>query len=270
MSAIMDLGLSGKVILITGGASGIGEATVRLFCAEGARVAIIDRDQRAGDALAQELTARGGNAHCIATNLTIEEDCRRAVVETVRHFGRLDAVVNNAGVNDGIGLEASPAEFMGSLQKNLFHVFAVTHFARAHLTASRGAIVNISSKVAVTGQGQTSGYAAAKGGVNALTREWALALAPEGVRVNCVVPAECLTPQYEKWFNSLPDPIGTRAAVEKLVPLGARMTTAQEIAAAVVFLASPASSHTTGQLLFVDGGYTHLDRAFSREHKKWS
>jgi len=266
----MDLGLNGKVALVTGGASGIGEAAVRLFAAEGARVGIVDRDAPRGLALATELAGTGAQAAFVHADLSRETDCKNAVEETTRAFGRLDILVNNAGVNDSVGLERPPAEFVASLQRNLVPAFAVTHFAAPHLRKSRGAIVNVSSKVAVTGQGSTSGYAAAKGGLNALTREWAIALAPGGVRVNCVVPAECLTPQYEKWFASLPDPAGTRAAVERLVPLGARMTTPDEIAAAIVFLASPRSSHTTGQLLFVDGGYTHLDRAFSGAHRKWA
>lgn len=265
----MDLGLKNKVALVTGGASGIGEAVVRLLAAEGARVAIVDRDQARGDALAGELKRAGCQALFILANLTEESDCANAVRSTVQAFHQLDILINNAGVNDSVGLAASPAEFMTSLRKNLFHVFAVTHFAADFLKTSRGAIVNLGSKVAVTGQGHTSGYAAAKGGVNALTREWAVALAADGVRVNCVAPAECLTPQYQNWFNSLPDPKAARAAIEKLVPLGQRMTTPAELAATVVFLVSEQSAHTTGQILFVDGGYTHLDRASTHGHEKW-
>jgi NAD(P)-dependent dehydrogenase (short-subunit alcohol dehydrogenase family) len=163
-----------------------------------------------------------------------------------------------------VGLEQSPAEFMGSLQRNLFHVFAVTHFALEALKKTRGSIVNISSKVAFTGQGHTSGYAAAKGGVNALTREWATALARDGVRVNAVAPAECDTPHYQKWFEAQPNPAEARAAIEKMIPLERRLTTPEELALSAVFLASPCSSHTTGQIIFVDGGYTHLDRALTQ------
>jgi NAD(P)-dependent dehydrogenase (short-subunit alcohol dehydrogenase family) len=262
----MNLELDGRVALVTGGASGIGEATVRMLHAEGARVAIADRNAERGAALAREL---GGHARFIETDLTVEADCRRAVEETVAAFGGLQILVNNAGVNDAVSLEHSPADFTESLRRNLFHVFAVTHFALPHLRALEGVVVNVSSKVASTGQGSTSGYAAAKGGVNSLTREWAVALAPDGIRVNGVVPAECLTPQYERWFESLSDPAGARAAVERLVPLGGRMTLPDEVAAAIVFFASKRSSHTTGQLLFVDGGYTHLDRAASGDGQRW-
>ena len=106
--------------------------------------------------------------------------------------------------------------------------------------------------------------------MNALTREWAIAVASDNVLVNCVVPAECITPQYQKWFDSLNDPEATRKGIEHLVPLGERMTTPEELADMIVFLASPRSSHTTGQIIFVDGGYTHLDRAVSADHTKWS
>jgi NAD(P)-dependent dehydrogenase (short-subunit alcohol dehydrogenase family) len=265
----MNLELKDKAVLITGGASGIGAACAHLFVAEGARVAIVDRDRERGEALAAELGRAGTSVVFLGAALTDEAACREAVAGVNRAFGRVDILVNNAGINDGVALEQRPAEFLDSLQRNLFHVFAVTHFARESLIASSGSIVNVGSKVAVTGQGRTSGYAAAKGGVLALTREWAVALAPHGVRVNCVVPAECDTPLYRRWFDSQPDPATTRAAVERLVPLGNRLTTPEEVAATIVFLGSPCASHTTGQIVFVDGGYTHLDRAASHSHTVW-
>jgi NAD(P)-dependent dehydrogenase (short-subunit alcohol dehydrogenase family) len=265
----MNLELTDKAVLVTGGASGIGAACVRAFTAEGARVAIVDRDRDCGEALAAELLSAGVPVVFLQTQLEDETACRDAVAGARRAFGRLDILVNNAGINDAISLEQPPSDFLASLQRNLFHVFAVTHFAREALIADRGSIVNVGSKVAVTGQGRTSGYAAAKGGILALTREWALALAPHGVRVNCVVPAECDTPLYRRWFDSQRDPAAARAAVEQLVPLGNRLTTPEEVGAAIVFLASPRASHTTGQIVFVDGGYTHLDRAASHPHTKW-
>ena len=265
----MNLDLEGKVVVVTGATAGIGEAVACLFAAEGARVVVHGRDAERGAAVTAKCEGKDGNALFVAGDLTSEDACRNLVEQTLKIFGRIDVLVNNAGVNDGIGLEQSPAEFMASLQKNLFHVFAVTHFGREALIASRGTIVNLGSKVADTGQGHTSGYAAAKGGINALTREWALALAPHGVRVNCVVPAECDTLQYRTWFARQPDTEAARKAIEGLVPLGHRLTTSEEIAAMVVFLASSRSAHTTGQIVHVDGGYTHLDRAASHEHGKW-
>jgi NAD(P)-dependent dehydrogenase (short-subunit alcohol dehydrogenase family) len=259
----MDLRLQDKAVLVTGATKGIGAATARAFAAEGARVAILGRDTAAGTAIAGELPG----SVFIQADLTRETDCQRAIAETVERLGRLDVLVNNAGVNDSVPLTAAPADFLGSLQRNLLHVFSLTHHARAHLIAAKGNVVNVTSKVAWTGQGGTSGYAAAKGAINALTREWAIALGKDGVRVNCVVPAECESDQYDRWFNSQPDPAAARAQVERLVPLGHRLTKAEELADSIVWLASDRASHVTGQFLFVDGGYTHLDRALTSSHQ---
>ena len=156
---------------------------------------------------------------------------------------------------------------MASLQKNIFHVFALTHYALDALIASKGFIINISSKVADTGQGDTSGYAASKGAMNALTREWALSLAKDGIRVNTVVPAEVMTPLYQNWLNTLEDPEATVKQIEARIPFGNRMTTSAEIANMVVFIASDKSSHTTGQILYPDGGYVHFDRSYGSVEK---
>jgi L-fucose dehydrogenase len=125
---------------------------------------------------------------------------------------------------------------------------------------SRGAIVNISSKTAVTGQGNTSGYVASKAAQLGLTREWAAALLGDGVRVNAVLPAEVMTPLYARWIESFDDPEAKLDEITSRIPLGRRMTTDREIADTVLFLLSPRASHTTGQWVFPDGGYTHLDR----------
>ena len=262
----MDLKLSGKVVLVTGGAKDIGAAMVQAFAVEGGKVAVIDRDQEAGVALGESL---GAEVQFIAADLSEGQACRQAVEQTVAAFGGVDVLVNNAGFNDGLGLEASPEQFMSSVRSNLLHVYAMTHHALPYLRTGPGCIVNLGSKVAVTGQGHTSGYAAAKGAINALTREWAVALAPEGIRVNCVLPAECLTDQYERFFQSQANPDAVQKNIGKLVPLEQRLTTPEEIAHTVVFLASFCSSHTTGQLVFVDGGYTHLDRAVGHDPEKW-
>ena len=171
-------------------------------------------------------------------------------------------MINNAGVNDGIGLEKGNYEaFIASLHKNVVHYYLMAHHALPVLIKSKGAIVNIGSKVAETGQGNTSAYAASNGGRNALTREWAVELLKYGIRVNAVIVAECYTPLYEKWIKTLPNPEEKLRSITDKIPLGKRMTTAEEIADMVVFLLSERSSHTTGQLIYVDGGYTHLDRS---------
>lgn len=258
----MDLGLTGKVVMVTGGASGIGAAISQGLAAEGAVPVIVARSTPAEDFLAglQALCPRAG---WVRADLTHDEDCRRAVDEAHARWGRIDMLVNNAGANDGVGLEAGPEAFRASLNANLVHYYTLAHLLLDDLKAARGAIVNISSKTAITGQGGTSAYVAAKAAQLGLTREWAAALAGHGVRVNAVLPAEVMTPLYERWIARQDDPAATLAEIEARIPLGGRMTTAEEMANAVLFALSPRSAHTTGQWLFVDGGYTHLDRALS-------
>ena len=267
----MDLQLKNRVVIVTGGASGIGASCVRLFVEEGARVAIVDRDEVAAWRLADALEAarEEGRVRVVKAELSGPEECGRAVEEVVLAWGSLHVLVNNAGYNDAVGLDRSAEDFFESVRQNLGPAYAMTHHGRKHLVASRGVVINVGSKVSVTGQGATSGYAAAKGAINALTREWALALAPGGVRVNAVLPAECLTPSYQRWFDAQDNPGAAQTAVARMIPLEQRLTKPEEVAAMIVFLASARSSHTTGQILFVDGGYTHLDRAFGHDHAKW-
>jgi L-fucose dehydrogenase len=161
-----------------------------------------------------------------------------------------------------VGLENGSYEgFIASLHKNLVHYYLLAHHALPALKKSKGAIVNIGSKTAETGQGNTSAYAASNGGRNALTREWAVELLKYGIRVNAVIVAECFTPLYETWIKTFDNPSEKLASITSKIPLENRMTTDIEIANMVAVLLSEVSSHTTGQLIHVDGGYTHLDRA---------
>jgi len=258
----MDLGLKGKVFIISGGSSGIGEAIVRMAAHEGVRPVVLGRNQKALDTISHDLTSQHVDHLVIAEELTTPGAAQRIVDATVKKFGEIYAVVNNAAVNDGVSLEKGTLEeFRASLERNLVQAFALTQAALPWIKKSQGSIVNIGSKVAVTGQGGTSGYAASKGGINALTREWAVDMLSHNVRVNCVLPAECETPAYTTWLNSFPDPAEKKRGITDRIPLGKRMTTSEEIASMTLFLASPLSSHTTGQIVFVDGGYTHLDRS---------
>ncbi|GAA4730587.1 SDR family oxidoreductase [Flavisolibacter ginsenosidimutans] len=258
----MDLGLREKIIIVTGGAKGIGEGIVRVLAAEGATPVIIGRNNEDNEKIKDELLGSGKFCGAFVAELSRPEECKKAVDAVVAKYGRIDGLVNNAGVNDGVGLESGNYEkFMQSLHSNLVHYYLMAHHALPHLIKSKGSIVNIGSKTAETGQGNTSAYAAANGGRNALTREWAVELLKYGIRVNAVVVAECFTPLYAKWIQTLPNPDEKLKSITAKIPFENRMTTAEEIANAVAFLLSEKSSHTTGQLVHVDGGYVHLDRA---------
>ena len=257
----MDLQLKNKVIIVTGGAKGIGEGIVEVLSREGALPAIVGRSEDDNHAALEKI---GGKGFQVVAELTRPQESKHAVQQIISHYGRIDGLVNNAGVNDGVNLENGSYEaFMASLHKNLVHYYLMAHHALPELKKTKGSIVNIGSKVAETGQGGTSAYAAANGGRNGLTREWAVELLKYGIRVNAVIVAESYTPLYEKWIMSLPDPEKKLKEITEKIPLGNRMTTTEEIASMVVFLLSERSSHTTGQLIHVDGGYVHLDRAVS-------
>ena len=260
----MNLQLQNKVIIVTGGSKGIGLGIVQTLVKEGAIPVIVSRNKKSIlEVINSYKNDRIKLTYAIA-ELSDPKQCEAAVATIIKKYGRIDGLVNNAGVNDGVSLENGNYEdFMSSLQRNLTHYYLMAHHALPELKKSKGAIVNIGSKTSVTGQGGTSGYAASNGGRNALTREWALELLPYSIRVNAVIVAECYTPLYEKWINTFENKEEKLASITKKIPLENRMTTAQEIADTVAFLLSKKSSHTTGQLIFVDGGYTHLDRALS-------
>jgi NAD(P)-dependent dehydrogenase (short-subunit alcohol dehydrogenase family) len=258
----MDLGLKDKVIIVTGGSKGIGEGIVSMLVEESAIPVIIGRNKESISALIEKFRKTGNNIGYAFAELTVPEQCEQAVKDVIEEYGRIDGLVNNAGVNDGVGLEnANHTDFIESINRNLTHYYIMAQLVLPELKRSKGSIVNIGSKVAVTGQGGTSGYAAANGGRNALTREWAAELLPYSIRVNCVVVAECFTPLYDKWIQTFENPKEKLISITNNIPFEKRMTTTAEIASTVIFLLSDRSSHTTGQIIFVDGGYTHLDRA---------
>jgi L-fucose dehydrogenase len=260
----MNLNLTDKIIIVTGGAKGIGEGIVHALAAEGAIPVIIGRSEEDNLKVVEAIKDKGLKVDYVVAELTRPEECKEAVQIVTERYGRIDGVVNNAGVNDGVGLENGDYEsFMASLHKSVVHYYLIAHYALPALKISKGAILNITSKTADTGQGNTSGYAASNGARNALTREWAVELLKYGIRVNAVVVAECWTPLYESWISTLPNPAEKRLEIESKIPLGNRMTTTEEIANTVIFLLSDRSSHTTGQLIYVDGGYVHLDRAIN-------
>jgi L-fucose dehydrogenase len=247
----MNLSLENKIIIVSGGARGIGEGIVKTLLAEKAIPVVID----------QRMSSIEG-VKTIQADLTNPAACATAIEKIAKEFGSIDGLVNNAGVNDGVNLaNGNYQAFIDSLHKNLVHYYLLAHHALPYLKTSKGAIVNISSKTAETGQGGTSAYAAANGGRNALTREWAVELLPFSIRVNAVIVAECYTPMYQEWIQTQDKPEEKLKAIQANIPLGQRFTTPEEIGQTVSFLLSDKSSHTTGQLIHVDGGYVHLDRA---------
>ena len=258
----MDLNLKDKVIIVTGAAKGIGAAIAVGLAKEGAIPVIVGRNEADNRKVQDSILNDGGKAFQVVAELQDPDQCKSAVQQVVSTYGRIDGLVNNAGLNDGVGLEKGNYEdFVASLHKNVIHYYLMAHHALPALKKSKGNIVNIGSKVSVTGQGGTSAYAASNGARNALTREWAVELLPYDIRVNGIIVAECSTPQYGDWIKTFDDPKEKLESITRRIPFENRMTTPEEIANTALFLLSDRSSHTTGQLLYVDGGYVHLDRA---------
>jgi len=258
----MDLGLNKKVIIISGGARGIGAAIARTLSGEGAVPVIFDKLSDPAELLINQLKSMGFEAHFLQIDLSLTASIQDAVKNIVEKYGAIHGLVNNAGINDSIGLEGGdPEAFRDSLSKNLFHYYDLTHFCIPELKKSSGSILNIASKVALTGQGGTSGYAASKGAQLALTREWAVELLKYNIRVNAILPAEVMTPLYENWIKAFDDPDKKLNEIQQNIPLGKRMTTVEEIASMAAYLISDQASHITGQQIHVDGGYVHLDRS---------
>ncbi len=263
----MDLGLKDKIVVISGAAGmkgSIGETMLQNLVNEGAIPAVIDRNDR-GFAYIDKIREKGIDAIFCKTDVTDPDQIKKAVETITGKYGRIDVVINNVGVNDGVGLDASYEEFMNSLKLNMVSYFLIVKHALPFLKKSKGNILNIGSKVALTGQGKTSGYAASKGGVLGLTREWAVDLIKYGIRSNAIIIAESWTPAYDTWIKTLEDSEEKLKSIIKKIPLENRMTTTQEIADVCLFTISERSSHTTGQFITVDGGYVHLDRSLLTE-----
>lgn len=258
----MDLGLNNKVILITGGAGiegSIGHTIVFALAKEGAIPIVLDRNDR-GFQYEKHLQKLNKKARFFQTDLSKPYEIKSSLQKISKEFSEIDIIINNVGVNDGAGLNASLEDFIYSLHLNLISYYATVKYSLP-LMKKGGNILNIGSKVAMTGQGNTSGYAASKGGILALTREWAVELINDRIRCNALIIAESMTPAYQNWLETLENGEEKRKAIEDKIPLENRMTTPQEIADTAMFIISGKSSHTTGQFIFVDGGYIHLDRA---------
>lgn len=248
--------LSGKVALITGGAMGIGKAVAARFLHDGAHVALSDLNEEQSRKTLGELHS-AGHVIFLPGDVAVEADARRMVEATVSEFDRLDVLVNNAGITlSATVTETREADWDRVLAVNLKGIYLVSKYAIPHLAAAGGgSIINLGSIAGFIGLNANAAYNASKGGVILLTKNMALDYADRRIRVNAVCPAMIMTPMLESFIRLQPDPQAYVKRVEQSTPLG-RMGTAEEVAAAVAFLASDESSYITGSALMVDGGYT--------------
>jgi NAD(P)-dependent dehydrogenase (short-subunit alcohol dehydrogenase family) len=241
-----------NVAIITGAGRGIGEGTARVFAQAGYAVVLAERDETSGRNLETELTASGLEAHFVQTDVTSEASIRACIAATLEKYGRLDVLVNNAGRNRRTPLlETSTETWLSMLTLNLSSVFWCCQHAMPHLIETGGSIVNVSSLVGLQGQSEAVAYAAAKGGVIAMTKTLALDFAPKGVRVNCVCPGDIWTPQYSEWLSEQPDGKAVLEAIGARLPVG-RMGTSLEMGQAILFLAQ--NGFANGVILVLDGG----------------
>ena len=245
--------LAGKTAIVTGGTRGIGQAIVRRFVAEGANVLVVARYPDSGE-LQRDIG--DGRLACRHGDVSSEHTARDAVAEATSRFGGLHVLVNNAGIDwTGDLIEAPLADFERVIAVNLFGAFLMLREAASHMRHSGGSIVNITSRTASVGVPRMSLYSASKGALASLTRAAAIEWAPLGIRVNAVAPGLTDTPLAQAWFDAQPDPPSFRKGIEATIPQH-RLATPEDVAAAVVFLASDESTHITGATLAVDGGYT--------------
>jgi NAD(P)-dependent dehydrogenase (short-subunit alcohol dehydrogenase family) len=247
--------LEGRVALITGGTSGIGSATARLFATEGAAVVITGRNTERGEKVVQDIAAGGGDAMFVKSDVCIADDCRRAVDETLERFGKIDVLFNNAGVFHPKSIpDCSEEEWDETIDSSLKGAFLMSKFALpSMIERGSGSIIHTSSGWGILGGDKAAAYCAAKGGLIVMAKAMAIDHGPQGIRVNCVCPGDVMTPM-------LPDDAEKRgmswddyAAGAADRPLG-RIGSAEDIASAVLYLASDESSFVTGEALVVDGG----------------
>jgi NAD(P)-dependent dehydrogenase (short-subunit alcohol dehydrogenase family) len=247
--------LSGRAILVTGGAMGIGRAIVERLARDGAAVTTIDVAFDEARSVARELEAAGHRVLAVSGDVTSDSDLDRAFAESLERFGRLDGLVNNVGVGDAANVEETePDRWRRILDVSLGSFYATARRAIPHLRrADAPSVVNIASIVGQLGYPRYAAYAAAKGGVIALTRQMATDYGPEGIRVNAICPGTVLTPGVETWLQDQPDPESTRRDLSRW-PVLRRLAEPAEIAAAVAWLLSDEASYVTGHALVVDGG----------------
>lgn len=245
-----------RVVIITGAAKGIGRGCANIFCREGARVAVLDRDEAAGRAAAEALVSQGpGTAHFWHCDVSRPLELRRVIDDVAASWGRIDCLINNAGVHPPATTieETSIASLEELLRINFISSFAGVQAALPYLRQSRGTVVNISSMTAVLGQDRSSAYASTKAAQVGLTKSLAIELGPVGIRVNAILPSNIDTPLMREWAATLDDPASALDRVAKLQVFG-RMGTPEEIGSVALFLATDDSSFITGQAIEAEGG----------------
>ena len=246
--------LAGKIAIVTGGTSGIGEATVRLFVSEGARVVVVARRSGPGEKLVAEI---GPDRVSFLPGDVASEETARDTVDLAEQWGGVDILVNNAAMDwTSPVIETSASDMRQVLETNFIGAFLMQREAATRMLARhRGSIINVTSRNASVGVATMGAYAAAKGALLALTRVAAIEWAGEGVRVNAVAPGLTQTPLVRTWISEQDDPVGFEKRVASSIPQG-RMAAPADVAGAILFLASDESAHITGTSLAVDGGYT--------------
>lgn len=245
-----------KVVIVTGGAKGIGAGCASVFCEEGGRVVILDRDVSTGNETAARLNASGpGDARCFTCDVSDPVAFQQVIDEVARSYGRIDCLINNAGIHPpATTIDDTSFEMLEQvLRVNFLSTFAGAKFAVPHLRTTRGTIVNISSMTAVLGQDRSSAYASTKAAQVGLTKSLAIELGPQGIRVNAILPSNIDTPLMHEWAATLDDPQSALARVAALQVFG-RMGTPEEIGRIALFLATDDSSFMTGQALEAEGG----------------
>lgn len=246
-----------KVALVTGASLGIGHAAAIAFAREGAHVALASRNVERGRAAEQDVRATGGDGHFIRSDVSVEDDVRALVREVVDRWGRLDVLVNNAGVYvQADAVETSLDEWNRVLATNLTGAFLCTRYAVPEMVRTGGGvIINVSSEAGLVGIAGQVAYNVSKGGMLALTQSCAVDFADRGIRVNAVCPGTTVTPLVQEAVNRAPNPEAARRRLEQIRPLD-RLGTPDEIASAILYLASDEAAYATGSILTMDGGYT--------------
>jgi dihydroanticapsin dehydrogenase len=246
-----------QVVLVTGAGSGIGRATALGFAEEGACVVALDRTRQTARETAALIEESGQAGHALSMDVTRVRDVQRVVAAVAIRFGRIDVLVNNAGIEHSAPLhQTTEADWDRVLNVNLKGVFLLSRqVLPVMMKRGKGAVVNVASISGLLGWPAYAAYCASKGGVIQLTRQMAVDYAPYGIRVNCICPGTTLTPLAERLFLQEQDPEAAKAKIAARHPLG-RFAQPEEIAQAVLFLASEEASFITGAVLPVDGGYT--------------